>query len=302
MRKAGFSLLELTLSLIIIGLLVGSILVGQHLIDAAKISAQISQINTYHAAGATFQAKYQYLPGDIPNPYATNYGFSPRGTLAGQGDGNNIIEAQDSCGNSGITNGYANGCGELAMFWVDLSTAGLLDSNITAQGAGYPSFTAHGNATLSSTPSVYQWLPSAKIGQNNFVYLFSHNGANYFAVSSVTSFTWMVESTANPGLTVQQAYSIDSKIDDGLPQSGSVTACYTNYNAGGFHYGWAWAAGNLNVGAPGTQGCTPYTGATPYAPTNCYDNNNVAGAQETYSLSQNANQPNCALSFQFLVQ
>jgi hypothetical protein len=40
----------------------------------------------------------------------------------------------------------------------------------------------------------------------------------------------------------------------------------------------------------------PYTGATAYASTNCYDNNGVAGPQ-TYSLAQNSSAVNCALSF-----
>ncbi len=298
-NEMGFTLIELSIVLVIIGLIVGGILTGQDLIDSAAQRAQIAQIEKYNTAVRTFQNKFGYLPGDIPDPIASNFGFPPRGTLAGQGDGNGIIEAEGSCSTSGNPNGYTNGCGELAMLWVDLSTAGLIDAGIAASVAGYPSPTTHGNATLTSNPSVYQWIPSAKLQpQSNFVYLFSHNGTNYFAVSSVTSFTWMVHSTANPGLTVQQAYNIDSKIDDGLPQSGSVTTCYTNYEAGGFHYGWVWAAGGLNVGWPGTQGCNVSTTAAAYVPTNCYDNNGTGGTQK-YSLTQNANVQNCALSFRF---
>src|SRR5579884_800176 len=107
----------------------------------------------------------------------------------------------------------------------------------------------------------------------------------------------MIQSTASPGLTVQQAYNIDSKIDDGLPESGNVTACYTNYNAGGYHYGYIWAAGGLNAGGDGNQGCHVTTTANSYQTYNCFDNNGVAGTQK-YQL-QNANLPNCALSFKF---
>jgi hypothetical protein len=71
---------------------------------------------------------------------------------------------------------------------------------------------------------------------------------------------------------------------------------YLNYNAP-YWSNVAWAAGGGNFGAYSAS-YGPTTAATPYASTNCYDNNNVAGTQ-TYSLSQNANAQNCALSFKF---
>jgi hypothetical protein len=78
---------------------------------------------------------------------------------------------------------------------------------------------------------------------------------------------------------VQQAYSIDKKIDDGMPQTGTVTAQYLNAV-------WAWA------GASDTSATTATT-------TSCYDNGNVAGAPQQYSLAQNGGVgANCALSFQ----
>lgn len=100
----------------------------------------------------------------------------------------------------------------------------------------------------------------------------------------------------NTAMTVNQAYNIDKKIDDGLPQSGSVMAVYLNWQTS-LPGSIAWAAGGGNFGAS-TGGGASTTAATPYANTNCYDNNGVAGIQK-YSLSQNANQQNCALSFRF---
>ena len=293
MKTSGFTLIELSIALVIIGLLVGGILAGRDLIDAAQQRAQVSQIEKYNTAVNTFRLKYGYLPGDIPDPAASSFGFHPRGPYAGQGDGNGVIEG--NCANSASgNNGFNEGCGEQAIFWVDVSTAGFLDAQIIYGGSGYPALTYTTGVTLASTPGVAQWLPPAKTGQGNFVYLWSQNGANYFAVSTVTAIGWSIDSSANPGLTVQQAYNIDRKTDDGLPQSGSITACYVRVSLN--YLNPVAPAGNGLTGAGGN--CTATTVATPYSPTNCYDNNGVAGTQ-TYSLAQNANVQNCALSFKF---
>jgi type II secretory pathway pseudopilin PulG len=295
-RSSGFTLIELSIILVIIGLLVGAILTGQNLIDAAAQRAQVTQITRYNTAVNTFRGKYGGLPGDLPDPAATQFGFQSRGTHQGQGDGNGLIEG--NCDNNTGVYGMHEGCGENAVFWVDLTTASLIDAGIVYKGAGYPSPTALASATyLTSTPAIKDWLPAGKIGNGNYVYVYSMNGYNYFSISAVYAIVWYTYSSSNPGITVQQAYNIDKKIDDGLPQSGSVNACYSG-NAIPNASNWGnYAAGGGLSGADGGT-CTPTTVATPYASTNCYDNNNVAGPQQ-YSLTQNANAQNCALSFKF---
>jgi prepilin-type N-terminal cleavage/methylation domain-containing protein len=301
--KSGFTLIELSIVLVIIGLLVGGILTGQSLIDAAAQRAQVTQITKYNTAVNTFRNKYGGLPGDLQDPQATQFGFQSRGQYAGEGDGNGILEG--NCGNqAGWNRGGQQGCGELAVFWQDLSTAGLIDTNVPT-GANYPSTTSATPWTsLSTMPSIKSWLPEAKLGNGQFIYVMSLNGNNYFVVQLVQAISWAVESTGGypwgrNAMTVQQAYNIDTKIDDGLPQSGSVTACDNDADVQGVNntYQPVWAAGLANQGAGGLN-CVPTTAATPYASTNCFDNNNVAGTQ-TYSISQNANQQNCALSFRF---
>ncbi len=78
--------------LVIIGLIVGGVLVGQDLIKAAQARATITQIEKYHTAVNTFRGKYGELPGDISAAGASQFGFAPRGPDAGQGDGNGVIE------------------------------------------------------------------------------------------------------------------------------------------------------------------------------------------------------------------
>ncbi|HEU5047575.1 MAG TPA: prepilin-type N-terminal cleavage/methylation domain-containing protein [Rickettsiales bacterium] len=295
-HESGFTLIELSIVLVIIGLIVGGILTGRDLIDIVFQRAQISQIEKYNTAVHTFRNKYGYLPGDIPGTPAAQFGFQPRGSLAGEGDGNGIIEG-NGANMVGQNKGADTGDGEPALFWVDLTNANLIDQAITVIN-GYPSANtpyASPGITSTTSPTISQFLPIAKLGNNNFVYIFSANGTNYFGVSSVTNITYDVASTANPGITVQQAYNIDSKIDDGMPQLGGITACYVNSNVtAGLT---SWAAGG-NVSGAGSPNCASGTGAVSYAATNCYDNNGVAGNRK-YSLTQNATVQNCALSFKF---
>ena len=57
-KSAGFTLIELSIVLVIIGLIIGGVLVGRDLIAAAQVRAQISQIEKYQTAVNTFRGKY----------------------------------------------------------------------------------------------------------------------------------------------------------------------------------------------------------------------------------------------------
>ena len=62
-KKRGFSLIELAIVLVIIGLLSGGVLIGQSLIRNAELQAAINEVGKYKDAIATFQQKYIELPG-----------------------------------------------------------------------------------------------------------------------------------------------------------------------------------------------------------------------------------------------
>ena len=277
--------------LVIIGLLVGGVLVGNDLIASSNLRGTITQVEKYNQAVNTFKAKFGELPGDMEPTAAAQFGFLSRPGSPGAGDGNGVIE-----GNSrGYTCGFCGGTGEGIMAWNDLSTANLIDFQSTANSSVW--LNGGGGA-------VSQYFPAAKIGNGNFFSIWSGGvttswGAwglegddhNYFALTGITQVHgWPFWSSTN--LTVKQAYNIDSKIDDGLPQTGNVITLYINNNIYGFAS--TWAAGNAAGALPGTPAAS--------SPTTCYDNggDTTGLVPMTYSLSQNNGAgANCALSFKF---
>ena len=60
--QAGFTLVELAIVMIIIGLLIAGVLKGQALIGNAKVTAQVAQIKSIDAATSTFKDMYAALP------------------------------------------------------------------------------------------------------------------------------------------------------------------------------------------------------------------------------------------------
>ncbi len=283
-NRKGFTLIELSIVLVIIGLIVGGVLVGRDLISAASMRAQLQQIEKYQVAVNTFRGKYGYLPGDIPNPDAINFGFASRGIYAGQGDGNGVIEGVSL--NAASRNfGYVFGAGEIPMFWVDLAFARLIDATFTAGSPSTPP-----GAAVTGT-NIVNYMPKAKFGQNNYIYVYSNNlvaccgydtyyATNFFGLSAVTSLnpsapscSWCMAS--NVSLTVAQAHNMDQKVDDGRPTRGKVYARFADYQT--------------------SSSVAMSANAATSSATTCYDSTNY-----NYSLDYNNGAGvNCALSFKF---
>lgn len=293
-NRYAFTLIELSIVLVIIGLIIGGVLLGQDLIKAAETRAQVSQFEKFKTALNVFNLKYGALPGDISEPNASAFGFVARGAYAGQGDGNGVLEGVTA--NSAAANsGSRVSMGETAVFFVDLSTANMIEGAFS---------TATNTVVVTSiaAASLPSYYPSAKLG-NNFLYTFSYNGINQLSVASLLNIGAGCNgcATSYTAMTVASAYDIDQKIDDGKPQSGRILAWYLT---GG---GVRWAAGSggyqngvcgAAAGAACTAGALPTTAATAQSATTCYDNNNTAGAEMQYSLAR-ASSVNCAISYRF---
>jgi len=229
---------------------------------------QIAQIEKYNSAVHTFQSKYGGLPGDIYATNASAFGFTLAigcvGTTKGRRDGNGLID-----GDPNSTTAQATG--ETALFWIDLSTANLIDG--TFPNSGGVMSCVIGSSILSST-TMGEFLPVAKIGYGNYLYVYDYSGTNWYGLSAATSVDINSTLFSNATIPVIQAYNIDQKMDDGIPTTGSVLAVYLN---------------NTTT----TPALAPNTATSGGNSTSCYDT-----TTKTYSTSQNnGNGTNCALSF-----
>lgn len=327
---SGFTLVELSIAIVIIGLIIGSVLVGRDLIGAAEIRSQISQIEKYQVAIHVFREKYGALPGDIKDPEATASGFAERYSspgVEGMGDGNGVIAGSNYNANFDweVIGDYI-ACGETGLFWRDLSTANLIDGSFTT--AEYDDGIGNCDGDITSAASFNKYFPQAKIGSGSYVYVWSggwmladgtgpSNRINYFGLSRIVN---PYNFAFDVSLTPNQAYAIDSKIDDGLPQYGRVLAMYPNGHAappvtagcgmslwaGGGHLHATYGQWNAGDCAHGYGPVTTTSGIITDPQVNydagyltCFDNNGVAGIEKYSTKFMGGNNIACALSFQF---
>src|SRR5438128_5858696 len=91
-KQTGFTLIEIAIVLVIIGLLLGGVLKGQELITGARVLNVIQQQDGIKGAYFGFLDRYRALPGDYANAMNTITGMTA-GCNGGNGDGNGHIDA-----------------------------------------------------------------------------------------------------------------------------------------------------------------------------------------------------------------
>lgn len=221
MQRNGFSLVELSIVLVILGLLTGGILAGQSLIRAAELRAVSTEFGRWSTATNTFREKYTALPGDMTN--ATRYwplaaacpGNSTQGNAAttcdGNGDGRVWMNA--------VTNPTLN---EIFRFWQHLALAGLIEgaySGVTGDPGGYFAGGSTTNIPRSKLTNAVWSVGSennAGGGSNGLFYAYDMH-LNFLLGGFVQS-SW----PSTPIMTPAEAWNIDTKMDDGRPGYGKV--------------------------------------------------------------------------------
>jgi prepilin-type N-terminal cleavage/methylation domain-containing protein len=220
----AFSLVELSIVLVILGLLTGGILTGQSLIRASELRAVPSEVEQFTAAVNTFQGKYFGLPGDITN--ATSFwgdnnthcadGAITNGTPGTcNGDGDRVLEVAG-----------ANAEGEIFMFWNQLALSGLINGEFTGiagTGSGWDSDSGV-NAPASKFPGGI-WAIFYHVGAHGIFFQdTSGTSTNDFMIGADTGNVY----PENALFTPEDAWNIDKKMDDGQPGRGKVQGGYWN--------------------------------------------------------------------------
>lgn len=228
-KTNGFTLLELSIVLVVIGFITGVVLFGQDMIQAARLRNLITQIERYNAATNVFLNKYSQLPGDIKNAGPTTNFFATSGvtTTCNGGNGNNFILTGLSSSTSIIaptsavtTIQWSVAPKENICYFNHLGAVGLIDfvgdggsNQLLGKTLPYSSHGAGGfyvYAGFRTNPTI---AVTADGGFN----------AHYFHIGIQNSSSATTATHSNT-FSPRDAFSIDAKMDDGLPFSGAVMA------------------------------------------------------------------------------
>ena len=214
--EKGFTLVELAIVMIIIGLLIGGILKGQELIVNARVAATITQIKGIDSATSTFQEKYNALPGDMALPttrLANCNGDCAVGDVpATNGDG--------KVQNGAVESFTAAPATETLAFFPQLAAAAIISGVNPALGAvwggDFPAASIGGGFQVgyyAGGVAPQFGLINAAIPVRAGHYLALHNAPNGGVGRTMATGT---------DITPNQAFRIDAKLDDGNPLTGSI--------------------------------------------------------------------------------
>jgi prepilin-type N-terminal cleavage/methylation domain-containing protein len=220
MHRRGFSLVELSIVLVILGLLTGGILAGQSLIRASELRAVSTEYQRYAAASQTFRDKYFAIPGDMSN--ATKF-WGTAGTCPGTNATPSTTAATCDGNGDGILQTSITTSNEWFRYWQHLTNAGLVEGSYSGVA---------NNATASEDDALIGTnVPRSKLSQAGWsavnaggpftvasTFYFEGTYGNMFMVGGNTTTSVSNGSIFKP----EEVWNIDTKMDDGKPGTGNV--------------------------------------------------------------------------------
>lgn len=212
-NRDGFTLIELSLVLVIIGLVIGGVLVGKDLIKSAETRSAVSLITQIETATLTFRTKYNCIVGDCPNAtdifgnYANYATCNAMTNGVGNGNGNGIID---------FGGGAWWQC-ENVMAIKTLALSGLLPaSTVSPCWNSVAVFNGiNDKCAYFYNDDLYVQVPARKL-----------NTLNFSGLSNTGS---LATATASP----IQTWQMDLKLDDGVPNTGKFRGLDTTAQTGG---------------------------------------------------------------------
>jgi len=189
--QGGFTLIEIAIVLVIIGLLLGGVLQGQQLIENSRVRGAVNDFNGIPAAAYSYLDRYGRMPGDDVGAAGNLASLTARG-----GAWATITEFGNANGQIGgaIGNVFLGTAAEEQLgFWQHLRAAGFIPGNPALAGpAALPQNPFGGLVGVTST--LVQALPL---------------GVNKVCMNNVTG---------------TSALALDTRLDDGIPNSGNFRA------------------------------------------------------------------------------
>jgi prepilin-type N-terminal cleavage/methylation domain-containing protein len=228
----GFSLVELSIVLVILGLLVGGVLTGKSLIRAAELRSVTTEFAAYQAAIQIFKEKYQAIPGDMTN--ATMFwGAEPIANCPGDETTPSTTSATCNGDGNGQIWWASSGAGkgeESHRLWQHLANAGLITGTYT--GTHNVGTCDGGSCEVKlglNAPFSRLGQAGWSVGNKNPVDLVANRQHHsLFFFGAIPGGSW----TQAPVLTPTEAWGIDKKIDDAQPGRGIVGTFTQTYQAG----------------------------------------------------------------------
>ena len=240
--RAGFTLVELSIVLVIVSVVIAGVFIGKNLLRNAELRKVVTEYEQFKSAVKSFQEKYHYIPGDMPT--ATQFWGLAGGTTDQNDSWCRDADPVDGRTCNGNDDGRIdfNPKLEYQTFWEHLANAGL----IAHQTNGI----RFNDANVPSAVKYMKWTARAisldEADDDFGQYFFEREYGNVLAIgkmvcgpeSYLDECLWRkgiyvpYEALAKVGggFTPVETWNIDTKIDDGKPHRGSVVVASQYYS------------------------------------------------------------------------